>query len=317
MFTLPNTIRAAFVTKTQRLGTEIVPCYSVLGVMGGVGMPIVLSHFQARPLLAAREAGRTSCAASPDLGLTTVDVVIQSDGALFPDGAVLAWPMAEEIADSENACFTLENGCIEKIQTFSDDTNRFCSLMPTQGAPTLLLAGFPMHRIKDTDPHQDTLSKIKAVAPVVGRVLDTATGLGYTAIEACRTAEEVITIELDPAVLEIARLNPWSRALFENPKITQMAGDSFDVIEEFEDASFTRVIHDPPTFSLAGELYSGAFYGQLFRVMRRGGRLFHYIGDLDRGHGQRVARGAMRRLQEAGFNEVRPYPRAFGLVAHK
>jgi predicted methyltransferase len=280
-------------------------------------MPIVLSHFQVGPLLAAKEAGQTSCTTSPDLGLTTVEVAIQSEGTLFPGSARLTWPMAEEIADSETACFTLEGDGIEKIQTFSEDTNRFCSLMPTQGAPTLLLAGFPMHRIKGTDPHQDTLSKIKAIAPVVGRVLDTATGLGYTAIEASRTAEEVLTIELDPAVLAIARLNPWSQALFDHPKIAQRIGDSFEVVEEFEDGAFTRIIHDPPTFSLAGDLYSGTFYRQLFRVLRRGGRLFHYIGDIDRGQGQRVARGAMRRLQEAGFSQVRPYPKVFALVAYK
>jgi predicted methyltransferase len=280
-------------------------------------LPIVLSHFQVGPLLEAREAGQTSITLSPDLGLTTVDVAIHPDYALFPNGARLTWPVAEEIADSETGCFALEGEQIEKIQTFSEDTNRFCSLMPTQGAPTLLLAGFPMHRIKDTDPHRDTLSKIKAISPVVGRVLDTTTGLGYTAIEASRTADEVITIELDPAVLEIARRNPWSQTLFSEPKITQLVGDSFEVVEEFEDASFTRVIHDPPTFSLAGELYSADFYRELHRILRRKGRLFHYIGDLDRGQGQRVARGAVRRLQEAGFSTVRHYPRAFGLVAYK
>jgi len=280
-------------------------------------MPIVLSHHQVRPLLEAKDAGQASLMVSPDLGLTTVEVVIQADGVLFPGGARLAWPMAEKIVGSETACFTLAGAQIEKISAFSEETNRFCSLMPTQGAPTLLLAGFPMHRIKGTDPHQDTLSKMKAILPVVGRVLDTATGLGYTAIEASRTAAEVITIELDPAVLEVARLNPWSQALFDNPKITQIVGDSFDVVEGFEDEEFTRIIHDPPTFSLAGDLYSGVFYCQLFRILRRGGRLFHYIGDIERGQGQRVARGAARRLEEAGFSGVRPYPRAFALVAHK
>jgi predicted methyltransferase len=174
-----------------------------------------------------------------------------------------------------------------------------------------------MHRIKGTDPYKDTLSKIKAVSPIIGRVLDTTTGLGYTAIEASKTADEVITVELDPAVLEIARRNPWSRALFGNPKITQKIGDSFDVIEEFEGGFFTRIIHDPPTFSLAGDLYSEEFYRQLFRVLRRSGRLFHYIGDLDSQHGSRVVKGALRRLEAAGFKNARRYPQAFGLIAYK
>jgi len=52
-------------------------------------------------------------------------------------------------------------------------------------------------------------------------------GLGYTAIEAAHTSEHVITIELDPTVVEIARQNPWSRALFSNPKIERRVGGQF------------------------------------------------------------------------------------------
>jgi len=171
-----------------------------------------------------------------------------------------------------------------------------------------------MHRIKETEPYQDTLTKIEAISPVIGRVLDTATGLGYTAIEAAKTAEAVITIEIDLAVLEIARLNPWSKDLFENPKIKQLIGDSFEVIQGFESESFSRIIHDPPTFSLAGELYSQAFYQQLYRVLEPGGRLFHYIGDLESRTGGRVAKGVIRRLREVGFRSIKRRKEAFGVV---
>jgi predicted methyltransferase len=279
--------------------------------------PIVLSHVQAAPLLAARRAGFTSVKISPDLGLTTVAAQIMPNHVIFPDGEKLTWADVEKITEAKTACFTLQDGEIEKIQRFSEDTNRFCSLMPTEGAPTLLLAGFPMHRIKDTDPYRDTRSKIKSIAPITGRVLDTTTGLGYTAIAASKTAEEVITVEFDPSVLEVARLNPWSRELFDNPRIEQLVGDSFEVVEEFRDGYFSRIIHDPPTFSLAGELYSEVFYRQLFRVLRRGGRLFHYIGDLDSSSGHRMMKGAAKRLGRAGFINVRPHRQAFGLVAYR
>jgi len=174
-----------------------------------------------------------------------------------------------------------------------------------------------MHRIKDTDPHRDTLSKIKTIKPVVGRVLDTATGLGYTAIEAAKTAEHVTTVELDPVAQGIARLNPWSQALFNNPKITQLIGDSFEEIEHFADETFSCIIHDPPTFSLAGDLYSAEFYRQSFRVLKRRGRMFHYIGDPESKSGARTTRGVARRLQEAGFGRVVHKPRAFGVLAYK
>jgi predicted methyltransferase len=172
-----------------------------------------------------------------------------------------------------------------------------------------------MHRIKDTDPHADTLEKIRAIRPVVGQVLDTATGLGYTAIEAAKTAAHVTTIELDPAALEVCRQNPWSQGLFENPKITQLVGDSFEVVLELTNSAFTRIIHDPPVFALAGDLYSGEFYRELHRLLRNNGRLFHYVGDPESKSGRSTTAGVMRRLEQAGFREVRRAPRAFGVTA--
>ena len=278
---------------------------------------IVLSYIQAEGLLQAREAGRDAVEVSLDLGLTTAQVALEPAGIRLPDGQLLTWQDVEAIRQAPRGCFVIQENTPHKIQIFSQATNRLYSLMPTDGAPTMLLSGVPMHRIKGVDPHQDTLHKVKTIAPLVGRVLDTATGLGYTAIEAAKTAEGVVTIELDPAALEVARLNPWSQALFENQKITQLVGDSFEEIHRFEDNAFTRIIHDPPAFSLAGDLYSGEFYRQLFRVLRPRGRLFHYIGDLKSKSGRTVARGAVRRLQEAGFSRVERRPRAFGLVAYK
>lgn len=278
---------------------------------------IILSYLQAEALLGARQAGEAPAMVSPDLGLTTTEVGIEPDGACFPDGQVLPWEDLETVSGSERVCFLVEEEGLLKVQIFSEATNRLYSLMPTQGAPTMLVSGIPMHRIKGIDPHQDTLRKIKTIAPIKGHVLDTATGLGYTAIQAAKTAERVVTIELDPAALEIARLNPWSQGLFENPKIAQIVGDSFEEIKNFGSGAFARIIHDPPAFSLAGDLYSGEFYRELFRVLGRGGRLFHYIGDLESKSGRTVARGAGRRLGEAGFSRVVRRPEAFGLVAYK
>ncbi|HRW51172.1 MAG TPA: spermine synthase, partial [Caldilinea sp.] len=81
--------------------------------------------------------------------------------------------------------------------------------------------------------------------------------------------------------------------------------------------SFDAIIHDPPMFSLAGELYSLAFYRELLRVLRRGGRLFHYIGNPESKSGATVTRGVVRRLTEAGFRRVQERAQAFGVVAVK
>jgi len=277
---------------------------------------LVLSAVQLEPFLAWRAERRTALI-SPDLGLTEVQVEIGPHGIVFPSGQVLLWEAAEEIVDRSSVCFLVEGDTEpQPIQAFSEDTNLFYGLMPTQRAPTLNVSGIPMHRIKDTTPDRDTLGKIRLVSPIRGPVLDTCTGLGYTAIEAARQAH-VVTIELDPIVLDIACRNPWSRPLFDNPHIEHIIGDAYEKVRDFGDEVFGCIIHDPPTRSLAGELYSSDFYTQLSRVLRVGGRLFHYIGDLASISGANTARGVVRRLREAGFTAVQPSRQAFGLVARK
>ncbi len=280
-------------------------------------MSVILSYIQTRPLLEARKRGQAVIETSLDLGMTTSSVTLITESVIFPGGEQLDWSNIEKISQSEGNCYTVTGQEIQAIQVFSTETNRMCSLVPTRGAPSMLIAGFVMHRIKELDPWQHAQRMIAAIAPVSGRVLDIATGLGYTAILAASTAESVTTIELDPGVQAIAHLNPWSQELFANPKITQVMGDAYDVVPTFADESFGRVVHDPPTFKLAGELYSGAFYRELYRILRRGGRLFHYIGDPDSKASGGVTRGVVRRLQEAGFSRVVRRAEAYGVVAYK
>ena len=280
--------------------------------------PVILSFVQAEVMLAARQRGQAFVEVSPDLGISAVTAQVLPEGVRFPSGEQLGWQQLERIQKSNVNCFLIEpNGDMRPIQVFSEATNRMCSLLPTQRTPSMLIAGFTMHRIVNIDPMQDTLKKIATLTPITGRVLDTATGLGYTAIEAAKTAEQVVTIELDPGAQEIAHLNPWSRILFNNPKIQQIMGDAYEVVPTFESDSFSAILHDPPVFSLAGELYSGAFYRELHRILKRGGKLFHYIGNLESKSSGTVVRGALKRLQESGFTRVVKRPEAFGVVAYK
>ena len=275
----------------------------------------VVSHVTVRPLLSARSSGAGETEASLDLARTTTTVAITADGALLPDAGLLRWDAVARIVKADTQCFEVRDGEIEPIREYSEELRRVYTLMPTRGAPTMLVSGIPMHRIKGTDPMSDTDRKMAAIAPVGGRVLDTATGLGYTAIAAARKGAEVVTIELDPLVLEICRRNPWSQPLFESTRIDQRVGDAVEVVAELAPATFDRILHDPPVIGLGGDLYGAAFYGELFRVLRPGGRLFHYIGNPESPSGARTTRGVVRRLSEAGFKGVRPRADAFGVVA--
>ena len=70
-------------------------------------------------------------------------------------------------------------------------------------------------------------------------------------------------------------------------------------------ASVDAILHDPPRFGIAGELYSQVFYDHLARVIRRKGKLFHYTGTPNKlTSGRDVPNEVARRLAGAGFATV-------------
>ncbi|MCS7134369.1 MAG: methyltransferase domain-containing protein [Candidatus Pacearchaeota archaeon] len=189
---------------------------------------------------------------------------------------------------------------MEKIQFYSEKTRKFYQLFPTSTIPTLKISGVPMHRFTNMDPLKDTLLKIKAAKPI-GIVLDTCCGLGYTAIFAAKKPEvkKVYTFEKDENVIKIAKLNDASKDLFENKKIILEIGDVTKKIRKFKDGFFDSVVHDPPTFKLAPELYSENFYREIIRVLKAGGRLWHYCPNPQKlKYGERFRKKLERKLKK-------------------
>ncbi|HHI00479.1 MAG TPA: SAM-dependent methyltransferase, partial [Thermococcus litoralis] len=82
--------------------------------------------------------------------------------------------------------------------------------------------------------------------------------------------------------------------------------------------SFDAIIHDPPRFSLAGQLYSEEFYAELFRILKPKGRLFHYVGNPGKKYRRKdLQRGVMERLRNVGFRKIKRVEEALGVVALK
>lgn len=189
---------------------------------------------------------------------------------------------------------------MKNIQFFSEETNKFYKLLPTDDWPTLEISGIRMHRTKDTTPKRDAENKIKVIGRLYGHILDVCTGLGYTAILAARfwDVEEVVTIEKDKNIILIARNNPFSAELFFNEKIKLILGDASKVVEGFPENYFNFIFHDPPRISFAPELYTEDFYRELFRVLKRRGKLLHYVPSQTT---KRTRKGTMERLRRVGF----------------
>lgn len=153
-------------------------------------------------------------------------------------------------------------------------------------------------------PLEDARRKVALIQPAGKSVLDTCGGLGYFA-RCCLDAgvSRIQSFEKNEDVLWLRTLNPWSPDPAASDGRLQLThADVSQAIEGLAASSVDAVLHDPPRFGIAGELYALTFYQELARVMRKGGRLFHYTGSPNKlTSGRDVPREVARRLQTAGF----------------
>lgn len=190
--------------------------------------------------------------------------------------------------------------------------------------PVLEVDGVRMQLIKDfktpLDYAKEVVKGLKMPSKGSAVVLDTCMGLGYTAIEASKRAavKTVVTCELSEAVFSLARWSPLSEPLWERDgKIIAMQGSAAELIKAFDSSMFSFVIHDPPRFSHAPELYSSEFYKELYRVCRKGAGIFHYVGSVGKKKGRNIEKEVSKRLSAAGFKGIRYSRRLQGLFARK
>lgn len=180
-------------------------------------------------------------------------------------------------------------------------------LVPTEyGPPTFEIDGIKMLPTSKLSPYADAESKVALIEPAGKVILDTCGGLGYFAAWCLQgEAQRVRSFEINPDVIWLRTLNPWSPGA--DVRLDFKAGDIAAEIVSIPDASVDAVLHDPPRFGTAGQLYSQVFYDQLARVLRRRGRLFHYTGTPNRlTSGRDVPNEVASRLRHAGFTtEIR------------
>ena len=195
----------------------------------------------------------------------------------------------------------------EEFSAVSRFSGSLIKLVPTEwGAPTFEIDGIKMLPSAQISPFEDARRKVALVEPAGRTVLDTCGGLGYFAA-CCLDAgvARMLSFEKNADVLWLRTLNPWSpdpSSPTAGGRLQLRHADVSQAIAGLGDASVDAVLHDPPRFGIAGELYSQAFYDQLARVLRRGGKLFHYTGTPNRlTSGRDVPREVAKRLEMAGF----------------
>ena len=259
----------------------------------------LLTRADADALAYARDAGHTAWTGSLDLGRS------EGTARLEPtrwQWAGHAYPYPERLKER-----TLYHWDGDEFAAVSRFSGSLIKLVPTPwGAPTFEIDGIKMLPTSKESPIDDARRKVTLVEPRGKTILDTCGGLGYFAA-CCLDAgvARIVSFEKNEDVLWLRTINPWSP----DPDAPEAGGrlqlshdDVSRAVATLPDASMDAVLHDPPRFGIAGELYAQTFYDQLARVLRRGGRLFHYTGSPNKlTSGRDVPREVAKRLEKAGF----------------
>ena len=257
----------------------------------------LLTHATGTALLAARDARASTWRGSLDLGRSSGEASLGIDAWEWR-GVRYPWP-----GKLKERTIHWWDG--DEFAAVSRYAGKLIKLVPTEwGAPTFEIDGIKMLPTSRESPVDDARRKVGLVQPAGKLVLDTCGGLGYFA-GCCLDAGvgQVRSFEKNEDVLWLRTLNPWSPDPETSSGRLQLAhADVSASITDLPDAGFDAVLHDPPRFGIAGELYSQAFYEQLARVLKRGGRLFHYTGSPNKlTSGRDVPREVAKRLDKAGF----------------
>ena len=258
----------------------------------------LLTSREAELLRRARDAGAASVELSLDLQRSTSLVHL---GAADWGWAERRFPYPDRVR--ERTIYAWADGGFEPVARYR---NSLVKLVPTEwGAPTFEIDGIKMLPTASVSPYLDAKRKVELVRPRGKTVLDTCGGLGYFAAWCLHgKAAAIFSYEKNADVLWLRELNPWSPA--PDPRLRLVHADVTAAVTALPDASIDAVLHDPPRFAIAGDLYSGHWYEQLARVTKRRGRMFHYTGAPNQvSAGRDVPGEVIRRLREAGFSADR------------
>jgi len=245
-------------------------------------------------LLAARQAGATTASCSLDLDRSTTTVELHADAWSWDGGR---FPFPKSCKDR-----TIYHWVDSAFQPVARFTSSLIKLVPTQwGPPTFEIDGIKMLPTARVSPYADAERKVGLIAPRAKLILDTCGGLGYFAAWCLAGgAAHVYSYESNPDVMWLRSLNPWSPPA--DAALTLIAADISERIAIMPGASVDAILHDPPRFGIAGELYSQGFYDELVRVLRPKGMLFHYTGTPHKiSRGRDLASEVATRLRVAGF----------------
>jgi len=210
-----------------------------------------------------------------------------------------------------------ETGELVKLAFFTD---RLYRVRLFNGFPILEIDGVRMNLVKELNPILYAKAVVDGLRVRKGmRVLECCMGLGYITEELRKRGAEVWAVEKRKEVVELSKATPWFSHLHkaENVRIINKPIEEFLKEAEEEGLTFHRIVHDPPSPRLAGELYSRTLYRAYYNAAEPKAILYHYSGLPGQQRGWDEVERTAERLEEVGWRVLRKDKRLKGVFAQK
>ena len=280
-------------------------------------IPPLLTSWTAKTVQDAMKAGKPEVNISLDLGKSEVSIKLSKKSATIGN-TELKEKKLKKIIKRENVVFAIEDDDFYPLEIREEGYVKMVPAPGGLGAPTFELSGVKMHRTKDIDPYEDARTKVAESVKPGDTVFDTCGGLGYTATWALEYgAAQIYSCEINPDVIALRKYNPWTRRYLESDQIEKIHRSSAEEIQDFSTGYFDLIMHDPPRFSLSGDLYGDEFISEMSRTLKSTGILVFYTGEPYRsGRGRSFIDGVEKRLRRNRF-ECEYNPAIQCVVANK
>jgi predicted methyltransferase len=255
-----------------------------------------------------------------DLGLLEFNILFDENEKVFivDNKEKISLEKIEKLSKKDNEIIILKDEMIYPAEIYNEDTSILYNLVATKknSPPTVHISGIKMHATLNTDPLKDAKDKVKTFKKVYGEVLDTCMNLGYTSMTLLKYASKLHSCEIMEDIINLAKLNPYSKELFSSDKITIHNRNIKDLILEFEDKQFNFILHDPPSYSTAVYLYSHEFYKNMYDKLKNNGKIYHYTGmPKFKNRSSDLISKTIKKFKEVGFGSA--YRTYQGVIAEK
>ena len=268
-------------------------------------MTPIISSNELREINKSIDEGLNELEVFLDLGISKTKIKLDKTGFFINDQLV----KIKKVKEDDKSCYLITENGLEKVQFISKETGKFYKLVPTQFRPILKISGTSMHK-------KQFLNRLQKDR-LHGFILDSGTGLGYSSIILSKTADKVITVEIDENVIEMAKLNPYSKDLFSNKKIKRIIGNICEEIKKFKNNEFNFVVLDGGSVKGSEEFFSLENYKEVFRVLKSNGKLYHYVPKHQIKRGRDFATEIVSRLKKLGVHKIFRDEEGSYLIARK